>query len=1344
MSTRRRPPTASDMHRAWLELVDTDGPFLAVPPLKRVWPQGMPQLPHDRKGPLVDAKPDFEQAWDAWHRDPDDDQTLAAYRQARDVWVDIVLRQVIGWGDLLVPIESAGTAVDAKAASPDGRVTATPTAALLHGDTVGALVWSIDPIDSLRDLVEDGWSTTPIDRMEEMLRSVGVSVGVVTDGRWWALVSAPQDHMAASGVVDAQTWIEEAHVRDAFAAVLSRKQLVGGRETDRLPALFVESVAAAEEITEALGVQVRRAVELLIQALSEGAMTARARGDDDPLPEEPHEVYESAVTVMMRIVFLLFAEERDLLPEGVVFTSGYGIADRYDVLQSRAREEGEESLDGTSRTWHRLLATSRALYEGATFEDIRIPAYGGSLFDTSRFPFLEALTERGTLEVTVSDRVMMHVLEAVQVAHLRGQDARRISFRDIDVEQIGYIYEGLLGYTCVVATDTTLGLIGPAGEEVEIPLSVLDDLAEEHVEDADIAEAIRAWAKANQPASKTPSKAALTKALRSGDEVEDAQRALLAVTSDHALRDAIAPWIGIVRRDLRGKPHVVVEGGLLLAETPSRSTAGAHYTPKSLAEEVVEHALQPLVYRPGPHQTADTGAWRPLSSHEILSLKVADIACGSGAFLVAAARYLAGRLVEAWQREGVAWGTPRDLEVRATREVVAHCLYGADINGMAIEMCKLSLWLVSLDKRRPFSFVDDKVLHGNSLLGITDLKQIEALHIDPAVVDDHRLFDVGSGSDVITRLDVDAVIRRAKSLREDLASVVKNDEPQRSATTKNRLWSEYQKVTAQLSTVADGVIAAGLALGGKPGKALNEAYENLRVAVNTAFPESGEGDPVMLEGIIDHGLKPTVPTDYHRWRPLHWCLAVPDVMEHGGFDAVIGNPPFLGFKEITRSSGKNVRDWLANIVACKVSGKSDLVAFFFRRAAELTRQSGTCSLISTNTVAEGDTREVALDPLISSGWTIYRAHRSRPWPVRIGIAHSVVWAAAPAAEVGVSAWVDGLLVEEISSMLEPALSRAMPARLAENRGIAFQGAIPGGDGLVIAATQAKDWIEGDSTNSEVLRPLLRGKDVTELPTMVPEKWVIDFRSMDMASARKFPLPFAHAEKNSKPARLKEKVARRREMWWLMSQWGVSWRALIAQNETMLVLPITTKTGLPVRVSSFNVPSNGLEVFVDNGYALQAHLSSTAHSLWALTFGSTLETRPRYSISDVFETFPRPEATDFLVQAGKSLDVERREIMLRRNLGLTKLYNLVNDQEVTDLSDPDIARMREIHVEIDKAVMSAFGWNDVPLAHGFHTYRQMTRWTVSPEARVEILDRLLEENHRRAALQSEMPEEESTE
>ena len=140
-------------------------------------------------------------------------------------------------------------------------------------------------------------------------------------------------------------------------------------------------------------------------------------------------------------------------------------------------------------------------------------------------------------------------------------------------------------------------------------------------------------------------------------------------------------------------------------------------------------------------------------------------------------------------------------------------------------------------------------------------------------------------------------------------------------------------------------------------------------------------------------------------------------------------------------------------------------------------------------------------------------------------------------------------------------------------------------------------------------------------------------------------------------------------------------------------------------------------------------------MWAIKYGSTMRTDLSYSPSDVFETFPRPEPTDRLAEVGRTLDTERREIMLRRELGLTKLYNLVNDPDYTD---DDIDRMREIHVELDQAVMDAYGWGDVELDHGFHTYRQMQRWTVSPAARVEILDRLLEENLRRAAAQGEAP------
>ncbi|OQQ23175.1 hypothetical protein A4U94_23985 [Prescottella equi] len=134
---------------------------------------------------------------------------------------------------------------------------------------------------------------------------------------------------------------------------------------------------------------------------------------------------------------------------------------------------------------------------------------------------------------------------------------------------------------------------------------------------------------------------------------------------------------------------------------------------------------------------------------------------------------------------------------------------------------------------------------------------------------------------------------------------------------------------------------------------------------------------------------------------------------------------------------------------------------------------------------------------------------------------------------------------------------------------------------------------------------------------------------------------------------------------------------------------------------------------------------------------------------MFLTFPRPNPTDRLEAIGRTLDEERREIMLRRDLGLTKLYNLVNAPVVG--RDKDVDRLREIHVEIDDATMAAYGWEDVSLDHGFHAYRQMERWTICPAARVEALDRLLEENLLRARKEhsygslnsTDLPKEEGT-
>src|SRR5690606_6024965 len=281
----------------------------------------------------------------------------------------------------------------------------------------------------------------------------------------------------------------------------------------------------------------------------------------------------------------------------------------------------------------------------------------------------------------------------VEVGTGRSRERRRVSFRSLDVEQIGYVYEGLLAFEGFRADEVTVGLIGKEGLEEEVPLRELEALAAQATDLPGLANALAQTYKD----SKIGSAAALAKKLAPLSEAEwaEARKRLLAVTgNDHELTERLRPFVGIIRQDLRGLPMVILPGQLFVTESTLRKNTGTHYTPRALAEQVVAGALEPLVYEPGPLQTADRDQWRLKSSDQILALKVADIAMGSGAFLVAAARYLGDRLVEAWVREGDpraagyrAPGDDRPLDadqdpvvVEARRQVITHCLYGVDIN----------------------------------------------------------------------------------------------------------------------------------------------------------------------------------------------------------------------------------------------------------------------------------------------------------------------------------------------------------------------------------------------------------------------------------------------------------------------------------------------------------------------------------------------------------------------------------------------------------------------------------------------------------------------------------------
>jgi hypothetical protein len=287
--------------------------------------------------------------------------------------------------------------------------------------------------------------------------------------------------------------------------------------------------------------------------------------------------------------------------------------------------------------------------------------------------------------------------------------------------------------------------------------------------------------------------------------------------------------------------------------------------------------------------------------------------------------------------------------------------------------------------------------------------------------------------------------------------------------------------------------------------------------------------------------------------------------------------------------------------------------------------------------------------------------------------------------------------------------------------------------------QAARFISDDARVRYVLFPFLGGQDLNSSPALGASRWIVDFTAVSDDGVKSFGAAFSWVRERVKPARalLKQKP-KLQSMWWRYESSSLGLRKAIADLDEVLVIALVSNTVMPMRVRTGQVFSHKLAVFATHNHVDQAVLSSSLHQVWAMRYGSTMRRDVNYSPSDVFLTFPRPEPTGDLERLGKVLDEERREMMLRRGLGLTRLYNLVNDRDITDASDADIARLRQIHVDLDHAVMAAYGWSGVRLDHGFHTYRRMQRWTVSPAARVEILDRLLEENHRRAALQGGAP------
>jgi len=1198
--------------------------------------------------------------------------------------------------------------------------------------------WGVHP---LQRTTEAGWAASGVERLALLLRARSVPVGLVTDGRWWALVWAPLGGTTGAAVWDASLWGEEPETFRAFVALLTRRRFLGAAATDTLPLMLHESLAAQEEVTVTLGRQVRDAVELLLATLDRlDRLDAESAGrllggvSDDAL-------YDGVVTVMMRLVFLLFAEERRLLPsDDAVYTAGYGVARLVEQLEQAAAVAGEQSLEHRTGAWHRLLAVSRALHRGVAHEDLRLPAYGGGLFDPDRYPWLEGRRAGGTgadaaaRPPAVDDRTVLRMLRAVQYVKIAGE-RRKLTFRALDVEQIGYVYEGLLELEVRTATDVVLGVQRPAAwpkgkvaAAAEVPLSQVTAWA------AEAPPRLAQRLKERTGRSESWVEQHLLRQL----ETHEWRALLRAAGRDVQLAEQLVPVAGVLRWDA-GVPAVTLPGRRYIAPGSRRASTGTHYTPRSLAEDIVVNTLEPLAYRPGPLETADRNTWRIRPSSQILDLRVADIAMGSGAFLVAACRYLADRLVEAWVAEGRAdavrhrSGQPAadtevaQVELAARRLVAEHCLYGVDINPLAVDMAKLSLWLVTMDRERPFGFLDDRLQCGDSLLGLTSVEQLETLHVDP--VAGRRLtadaFDFSA--------EWRSTLGQAADVRRQITAVPVVTA--RDVEHKQRLLADAQALSEPLQAVADAVTATGLTAAKTSARLTDAAFLGLGFTVQLAMPD----DPGKLDELVET-LQAGRPAGTAPRRPLHWPLVFPEVFADArdtGFDAIVGNPPFLGGKKISGALGDDYLAWLARWDGKGVKGNTDLAARFVLRAELLLSSRGQLGYITTNTLVQGDTLEVGLARAVERGMTIRRGRSSHPWPSASANLEIVdVWASrAPVAKRGVR-WLDGEEVPSIGADLEPVgRVEGVKHRLRENEGVAFQGHNVLGLGFTLTHEQAVDLISQDQRNADVMAPYVIGQDLNQRPDCSASRWIINFREWPRERAETYPDAFTILKREVRPSRITQNVKKYPRMvneWWKFWQYRQGLEAAITDLDHVLAVTRHSSAVMPLRVPSGSVFDSGTAIFAMDDFASLAILSSSPHTVWVVRYTSTLGTGIRYAPSDIVLTLPRPALKPQLAAFGERLDTERRALMLGRGWGLTTTYNHVHDPADRD---PEVQALRELHAEIDHAVLDAYGWSDLDPRIGHHPTKIGTRWTVSKEARFELLDRLLEENQRRHAAET---------
>jgi len=1113
------------------------------------------------------------------------------------------LHAMLGWqqgdiatapGELAVPLPELGTTLRPTYVVRD------PAPA--DGAPPWQMLIGVEPDGRDLDAVEEGsraWAATPHARFDRLLRATEIPIGLLTNGAEFRLVYAPRREASGYATFRIAELLKTdgRPILSGFLTLLQEQRLFGHPD-DRLPRLLEDSRRYQTTVSAALAEQVLEGLYELLRGLHAADLRGNITRLRDQVRRDHDHVYAGLLTVMMRLVFVLYAEDRGLFPDDSVWIQNYALAGLYARLRDDAALH-PDTMDDRYGAWAQLLALFRIVHQGAAHGSrLKLVARRGRLFDPDRFPFLEGRdsTADPPAPPRVPDGTIWRILQRLMLLH-----GERVSYGALDVEQIGSVYETMMGFTVQLTRGASLAVRaakrGGAASVIDldtllaaVPAKRGEELAKQ----------------ADRKFGNT-----VLAAVRAADTVANLERALQSV------------------QDKAATPRLVPAGTPVLQPTPARRRTGSHYTPRSLTAPIVATALKPVLARLGDNPTPEA----------ILELKVLDPAMGSGAFLVEACRQLADALVAAWSRHAAMPEIPPDEDplIYAGRLVAQRCLYGVDHNPMAVDIAHLSLWLATLAKEHEFTFLEHALKPGDSLVGLT-ARQIGGMRWRDGQT------DVAPFDGFLRERTLQALRKRAE-IRAAPDDMTREIQEQRHRAVEGLL--------DQARRIGDAVLHVFFSE--------DNARDRERVRTELGVLTARQPDEYwpridQRAAALRHGEGAVLP--------FHWELEFPEVFasDNPGFDAIVGNPPFAGKNTIAESTRAGYPDWLKTLHE-GAHGNADLVAHFFRRAFGLLRDGGCFGLIATNTIRQGDTRESGLRPILASGGTIIAAQRRLTWPGAAHVVVSVVhmlkgaWTDMPV--------LDGKPLSRISAFLVNGEIDATPPPLRANIGVAFQGSILLGMGFTFddetnepAANRLADMqqlIAKDPRNAERIRPYIGGDEVNDSPTHSHRRYAIDFADLPLRRqdvgftwadadlqqrttclrqglvptdypdpvAADWPDLLAIVEERVRPARLAQNREVRARFWWKFAERAPALYHAISELQQVMVAVQTSKHLCVAILPSALVYDQKLIVFALQGYAAFAVIQCRPHEVWARFFGSTMEDRPVYTPDDCLANFPFP-------------------------------------------------------------------------------------------------------------------------